>query len=57
MVLNTQNKDMKERSDLWPEYETPKPRVSEVALERLSQDGLQLLDGLLALVLYLFTFI
>ena len=57
MVLNTQNKDMKEQSDLWPEYEIPKPRVSEVALERLSQDGLQLLDGLLALALYLFTFI
>lgn len=57
MVLNTQNKETKKQSDLWTEYEIPKPRVSEVALERLSQDGLQLLDGLLALVLYLFTFI
>ena len=57
MVLNTQNKNTKNKSDLWTEHEIPEARVLEVALERLSQDGFQLLDSLLALALHLFTLI
>lgn len=38
------------------EYETPQ-KVLEIALERLSQDSFQLLNSLLALMFYFFTFI
>lgn len=52
------NKNMKNlTSEQRKKEETPKAQHLEVALERLSQYGFQLLNSLLALMFYFFTFI
>lgn len=55
MAPNTPNKNIKYKSELQTECK-PLPRL-EVALQRLPQDGLQLLHCPLALMLHLFTLI